>query len=380
MKTIYWTILGAVLATSALAQDNTNQPAPLPAMPAPATSPTMEQTPAPLPLPAETNLPPVEKPKKKHVVHHRKISEPTVTLLPGMATVSASHVNIRGQAGLNGEAISHLAKGDTVTVLEQINLKKHASDEPAQWAKVAYPTNASIWVAAKYIDANNTVSTKKLNLRAGPGENFSVVGVLNSGDSVSPIETKGHWMKITPPTNSYAFIAAMYLTQTPEEVAQNTPPPAAEAQPMPAPTPTPVPAPQPIVAENNQPPAPEQAQSPVPPTPETIPQVTYDSSIPRVVSHEGVVRHVSSPITPTTYELYSLATDQNIDFLYAPTTNLDLGQYVGMQIIVTGQEDLAARWQIPVLTVQQIVVVNANAVPKQVYYSPRQQQLQQEHH
>jgi uncharacterized protein YgiM (DUF1202 family) len=386
MKTISWTILGAILATSVIAQDNTNS---LPAIPAPATSPAAENTPAPAPevtpetapAPSDTNAPVVVKPKKKHIVHH-KIKEPTVTLVPGTATVSADHVNVRGQAGLNGEVIAHEFKGDSVTVLDQINLKHHASDEPAQWAKISYPTNAHVWVFAKYIDTNETVSVKKANLRAGPGENFSVVGVLNAGDTVTPIETKERWIKIEPPTNSYAFVAAMYLTQaapSPETIETNAQSETNEVEttPTPAPTPSPVNEPQPIIAEQNAPPPvppQETTPAPVPTTPEAMPQITYDNNLPRIVSHEGVVRHVSSLITPTAYELYSPATDENIDFLYTTTTNLDMDRYVGMQIIVTGEEDLAARWQIPVLTIQRIIVVNTNAVPNTIYYSPRQQQ------
>ncbi|HEY1661330.1 MAG TPA: SH3 domain-containing protein [Verrucomicrobiae bacterium] len=375
MKTISWTILGAMLATSVIAQDNTNT---LPAIPAPATSPAMETAPAQVSPPpvvtADTNTAPVVKPKHKRVVRH-KIKEPTVTLVPGTATVASGHVNVRGQAGVNGEVIAHVFKGDSVTVLDEINLKKHASDEPAQWAKIAYPTNALVWVNAKFVDTNNTVTTKKLNLRAGPGENFSVVGVLNSGDSVTPIETKGRWIKIQPPTNCFAFVAAMYLAQTApttETVAT-----AQSTQTEVEPTPTPVNEPQPIITGQNSPPpapVPPAENAPVPVTPETMPAITYDSNLPRVVSHEGVVRHVMSLITPTAYELYSPLSNQNIDFLYTTSTNLDLSKYINMDIIVTGEEDLAARWQIPVLTIQKILVVNTNAVPEKTYLSPRQQQ------
>ncbi len=109
-----------------------------------------------------------------------------------------------------------------------------------------------------------------------------------------------------------------------------------------------------------------------------MPAITYDSNLPRVVSHEGVVRHVMSLITPTAYELYSPTSNENIDFLYTTSTNLDLSKYINMDIIVTGEEDLAARWQTPVLTIQKIIVVNTNAVPEQIYLSPRQQQ--ERHH
>ena len=86
----------------------------------------------------------------------------------------------------------------------------------------------------------------------------------------------------------------------------------------------------------------------------------------RIVSHEGVVRHVSSPIAPSDYELYDPSTGVNVDFLYTTTTNLNLSRYVGMRIIVTGEEELAARWtDTPVLTIQKINVLDTNAVPNE---------------
>jgi len=341
-----------MIATGAVAQDNNTNSSALPEIPPPATSPAMETTPA---APAETNAPPV-RPKKKRLVH-RKISEPTVTLVPGPAQVAAPQVNVRGQAGLKGEMITHLFKGDSVNVLEQINLSKHASDEPAQWAKISFPTNAHVWVSAKYIDADNkTVKSKKLNLRAGPGENFSVIGTIEQGTPVNEIQTKRGWVEIEPPADTYAFVAAMYLNQQPVAVAPTPTPTPTEAEPMPVPPPQ----------------APETAEQMSP----TVPEPEINPNIPRVATHEGVVRHVGSPIAPTAYELYSTETDQNIDYLYSTTTNLDLSRYVGMRIIVSGEESLAARFtDTPVLTVQSIEVVDANAVPRRAYLSPRQQGL-----
>jgi uncharacterized protein YgiM (DUF1202 family) len=362
MKTNYWLVLGAMLASSAIAQNNTNT---LPEMPAPVTSPAAEMAHAPAAVTATPAAQPVKQRKRaaapaKAVV----LKEPTVALVAGPAEVTVSNLITRGQAGLKGEVIAHLFKGDTVTVLSQINLDKHAAGEPAQWAKIAYPTNAHVWVNAKYVDAaNNVVSAKKLNLRAGPGENYNVVGVLERGAPISQVSTKDAWMKIEAPASAYAFVAAMYLKQeAAAPVVINAAPPMEAA---PAPMPTPVPEPQPIVTEPVNPPPAVAAPEPAAVEP-NVP------TTPRVVSHEGVVRHVGSLITPTEYELYDPTTDKNVDFLYTTTTNLDLSRYVGMRIIVTGEEGLAARWQdIPVLTIQRILVIDTNAVPKVIYRSPR---------
>ena len=386
--------MGLMVATSAVAQSDTNPP---PATPAP-----VVLTPV-TPSLAVTNEPVTPKKKKvaaKHKIHRVAIDEPTVTLAPGPAEVAADNVNVRGQAGLKGEYITRLSKGDGVTVLGQINLDKHEIDEPAQWARIAFPTNAHVWVNTAFLDiTNKTVLPKKLNLRAGPGENFSVLGVVERGTPITPLTVRGDWTQIDPPATAYAFIAAMYLKQEATGNLAANPAPSTETQPVaptptvetqpapapvpvPAPTPTTVPEPQPIVAETNNPPAPVPAPAPSAtnpatpapaPTPEPpapvptpAPLITVtneDGTItnvapPRIVTHEGVVRHVISLIEPTAYEIYDPASGTSINYLYTTSTNMDMSVYKGLRIAVTGEETIAERWpKTPVLTVERVIVV-----------------------
>jgi hypothetical protein len=171
MKLNYWLMVGLMAATGAIAQNNTNT---LPEMPVPATSPAAEVAPAAAPT-AHAKAPA----KKSKPAAPKKINEPTVALVPGPATVAVSNINVRGQAGTKGEVLAHLFKGDLVTVLGQINLAKHPAGEPGQWAKIALPSVVHVWANRKFIDRENkVVSSKKLNLRAGPGENFSVLGTI----------------------------------------------------------------------------------------------------------------------------------------------------------------------------------------------------------
>ncbi|HSY74516.1 MAG TPA: SH3 domain-containing protein [Dongiaceae bacterium] len=348
MKTNCWLILGLMVATSAIAQNNTNA---LPEMPAPVTSPAAEVAPAPVAV--DTSAPAAKPIKKKKVAAPKKLVEPTVTLVPGTAEIGVSNVNVRGQAGLKGEVIAHLFKGDVVTVFEQINLSKHKADEPAQWAKISYPTNAHVWIRSKYIDTNGMVISKKLNLRAGPGENFSTVGIIERGTPVTQVELKGDWMKIEPPATAYAFVAAMYLQQ---EAAAPGPITNAVATPETEPMPTPVPETQPIAPEQTNAPAPAEINNPpavVEPTP----------APPRVVTHEGVVDYSISPNAPTDFKLYDPGTSQDIDYLYTTAKDLDLKRYVHMRIVVTGVEGLDSRWQnTPVITIERIQVIDTNAV------------------
>jgi uncharacterized protein YgiM (DUF1202 family) len=360
MKKNCWMILGMLVATSVFAQDNTNA---LLTIPPPAVSPAAEVAPAPAPV-----VEPVKKAAPaKHKKPAKKLVEPTVTLVPGAAEVAVANLNVRGQAGLKGEVITHLSKGDAVTVLSQINLDKHSVGEPAQWAKIVLPASVKIWVHSTFIDATTKmVSPKKLNLRAGPGENYSVLGVIERGTPVNEIITKDDWTQIEPPTNSYAFVAAMYLKQEASGNLATNPAPSTETEPVPAPTPTPLPETQPIMTE------PTNTASVAMDT-NTPPIVDTNPPPPRIVTHEGVVGHVGSIIAPTAYELYDPETRAEINYLYTTSTNLNISRYDGMRIVVTGEEGLAERWgNTPLLTIQRIVVLETNAVPKVYLPTPRQ--------
>ena len=107
---------------------------------------------------------------------------------------------------------------------------------------------------------------------------------------------------------------------------------------------------------------------PAAPAEPTVPPV-------RIVSHEGVVRAVGSPVAPTKYELYDPATGFNINYLYTTSPTLDLSRYVNTRIIVTGEEGLDARWKdTPIINIQSIQVIATNAVPHVIFKSPRQSQ------
>src|ERR1039457_1821736 len=218
MKTNCWLILGTMLATTAVAQVNTNK---LPEIPPPALAAPAAPAPVVAPVQTQTNAPVKKatvKAKKKVVKKakpaapkvaakpvEKKTAELPVALVPGPATVTADNVNLRGQAGLKGEVVGHVKKGDTVTVLSEINLDKPKADEPAHWAKIAL------------------VAVKKLNLRGGPGENYSVLGVIEKGASITAVTTKGDWTQIETPASAFAFVAASYLKQEAPGMENNVP-------------------------------------------------------------------------------------------------------------------------------------------------------------
>lgn len=386
MKTNYWLILGVMLSTSLLAQTNTTAPA---VISTPAAAPAATITPE---APA-TNAPAAKAAKKKSGKKKsgksaEKKPAPkkvdlaadlkTVPLVAGAATCVASNVNVRGQAKLKSEVVTRIQKGQTVTVLEEVVRNDSGPEEPSAWAKILLPPGGHVWINTMFIDsANHTVKPKKLNMRSGPGENYSVLGLMMKGDAVKEIGTKGDWTEIEPPASAFAFVAAQYLKQEPEApaiVAQTTPAPVTPtptpAPPEPAPTPTTVAdstvvAPPPAGAPVTPTPAPAPAPAPAPPVADntaapavTTPPEPTEPPPPRIVQREGIVRGMTSIVAPSPFVLINAENRKDMDYLYTTSPSLDLRRYKGLRIIVTGEEGLDDRWpNMPVLTIQRIQVV-----------------------
>lgn len=317
--------------------------------------------------------PPAAAPKSAPVTPPKPAAAETpVVLVPGAATITGDNVNVRGKASFVGEIIARLNKGDSVKVIEQVIREKAAAGEPSQWAKIAYPAGAKVWVHVSYIDATNkTVLPLRLNLRAGPGENYSIVGRIERGTTVTETSTNGNWIELEPPEDAYAFVAAQFLKQ--EGPAVTIPPVVSIAPPVAEPpvTTTPVVEPPVVAPPVTEPPAtetpvaattppseepagitpePEPADAPPPPAEEPLP--------PRIVSHQGVVRGTWSIQAPTKFALVSPDTGRTINYLHTTSTNLDLNRYKGLHIIVTGEEGLDERWRnTPVITIQRIQVI-----------------------
>lgn len=299
-------------------------------------------------------------------------------LTPGPAVAREKNVNVRGQAAINSEIVTHLKRGDLVTVLEEITLKKAKTDEPGRWAKITLPAGNVVWVSSHFINADKAVIPKRLNVRSGPGENYSILGRIDRGTVVTVVETKGDWMKIEAPTNSYAFVAAHLLSTDPADLGPalakaNPPAPAVIAQPPPPPptevaiaTPTPVnPPAEEIAPTPAAPPTTVVAPPPIPtetvatPAPVTPPPPPVDEPpLKRVVTREGIIKGSASIQAPTYFVLRSLDNNKTINYLFSPNTNITVKSMQLQRVIVTGEEILDERWpNTPVINIDSIEVV-----------------------
>jgi len=275
--------------------------------------------------------------------------------------VDANHVNVRGQPRLKSEVVTRLTKGQRVTVIDEITRNESGPDEPSAWAKIALPSDVHVWINTGYIDpTTKTVKPKKLNVRSGPGENFSVLGRLMKGEAVNQVSAKDNWLEIEAPTNAYAFVAAQYLKQEAAAPATSpaepvTTPGAVTNEPAIAAAPTEAPAATALPDTN----AVATAASEPPPATETPATAAASEPPPkRIVEREGIVRGTGSIQAPTRFQLVSPENSRLIDYLYTTSPNLDLRRYKGLRIVVTGEEGLEERWgNTPMITIQKIQVV-----------------------
>ena len=287
---------------------------------------------------------------------------------PETALIKQDHVNIRGQPSLTGEVITRLRKGEPVTLLEEIAVKNSKADEPSKWYQIALPTNTPVWINAEYVDpASKAVSARRLNVRAGPGENYSIIARLPKGTEVREIRKVNNWMEIEAPTNAYAFVAAEYIAkQAPTSLPVN-PTPAPEIA---AATPATPPVANPVESTNTLatavPAAPVLTPSESAPTPVATnaapaivtalrPPPAEEQPLPkRVVTREGIVRRAASIQAPSYFELISSDTGKIMNYLNAEEhKEYNLKLYAGFKVIVTGEELVDPRWpKTPVIQIE----------------------------
>lgn len=143
------------------------------------------------------------------------------------AVVKAARINVRGQPSTGSEIVTQLKQGEKITVIEEIVHPKPGKDEPAKWLRIALPSNTPVWVNTQFL-TNGAVAVPRLNIRSGPGENFSVIGRVPKGTAFKELRRNGDWLEIEAPASTFAYIAADLVTRN--AAAPPPAPPAAVGQ------------------------------------------------------------------------------------------------------------------------------------------------------
>lgn len=171
------------------------------------------------------------------------------------------------------------------------------------WAAVSPPERLDLWLNKDFIEGNRVIA-KSIQVRAGPGIQFDVVGTLERGAPVMPRGEDGDWCKIAPPSSATLWVKKSDLSEvrvqtTPirevATVAKPAPLPSSTAAPMetpaamPAPAPAAAPAPAvpvpaPVAAAAAPAPVVPKVQAPPPPTARPAVPVPVQAPVPAPVA------------------------------------------------------------------------------------------------
>lgn len=128
----------------------------------------------------------------------------------------ADRVNVRSRPGFIGEIVTQLKKGQAVSVLDTVTLKKPAADEPPTWVKIELPPDSPAWANAEFVDpSNGLVKGDLLNVRAGPTYDHGIVGRAKRGSTLKIMApgTNG-WVQVAAPAGSVGFVPASWLADS----------------------------------------------------------------------------------------------------------------------------------------------------------------------
>lgn len=270
--------------------------------------------------------------------------------------VTGQRVNLRAKADLQSEVVGQVGDGDVLSV-------KSFQDE---WVEVVPPESVDLWVYREFVQDNKVAGTK-LYVRAGPGINYTVVGMLGRDEKISPRGEFGEWIRIAPPASCSLWVSRAYLEGGAPEKARPPPTPPEAVSPLapsaakPAEPPVVTVAPRPVAPVVRAPaeaPAtvaapPRKVSGPVPPADlQLIPLEGQGHSVQR----EGVLRLAGFVIgRPSRFRLVQYIGSRIETICYVRGNNAQLTELLGQRLLVRGNEYWVRGVRHPVVIPEQIV-------------------------
>ncbi len=115
------------------------------------------------------------------------------------ARIKSDRVNLRAKPDATGEVVAQATLDERLRVLETTE----------QWVRVVPPDRVDLWVHRDFIKDGLSVG-EKVNVRAGAGINFSVVGQYTRGEQVQIRGQFGEWLKVAP-SNSALWVSREFV-------------------------------------------------------------------------------------------------------------------------------------------------------------------------
>jgi SH3-like domain-containing protein len=241
--------------------------------------------------------------------------------------VTGDRVSLRSMPDINSELLDRAMRGEELVYLGETN----------DWTAVQAPDSLHFWVSSEYIQ-NGIVVPAKLNIRSGPSQNYSVVCVVNAGDSVSLRGEFNEWLKIAPPVGSRVWISKQYV----EKIEPLRPEPVIEPEPEPEPVVIePEPEPEPIAVA---PALTEEEKKPL--------LLVLDKNKEQGVYDEipGVLRRAN----PGLYKLVLIVGDMEEPICLVRGNEVQMERYLNRSMLIKGKIYWAKDVDLPVMKTEKI--------------------------
>ena len=275
------------------------------------------------------------------------------------ARIKSDRVNLRAKPDANGEVVAQATLDERLRVVE--------SNEA--WVRVVPPDRVDLWVHRDFVKDGLSVG-EKVNVRAGAGINFSVVGQYPRGEQVQVRGQFGEWLKVAPSNSSLWVSRELVDLLYPARVVEPAPAPLidvpAPAEPLPAgpaefqagePPLGPVnatPEAESIVATPALPPV-----SPIAPTgtaevPRDLKLVPLEGQG-RLVSHEGLLKPAPFMFgRPSKFRMARQVGNQLQTICYVRGNSRQLNSLLNERLVVRGREYWVQGVRQPVVVLERI--------------------------
>ena len=127
---------------------------------------------------------------------------------------SSVNLNVRSGPSTSYSVTASLRPGQVVVLISQSN----------GWYKVKLYNGTTGWVSSSYISKTDTYgeSTASLNVRSGPGTNYSIKTTLKRGEIVTITKSSNSWYQIKTNANITGWVSSKYINITTEPPSNNT--------------------------------------------------------------------------------------------------------------------------------------------------------------
>ena len=132
---------------------------------------------------------------------------------PKSGYIISESAEIKAGDNENFENICTLKKSDSIKIV----------DKRYSWYKVLLPRKAHLYISKDYVDLTSDergigiVNASNVNLRAGPGTRYSILGQVSQPEKLYIVSEENDWYKIEPPYGIGGWINSSQISLIEEE-------------------------------------------------------------------------------------------------------------------------------------------------------------------